>query len=272
MNSFLCVAAAVAAVGILVCKWLDRLSGMGIFLGMLVCFSVLAFVNVSSVGIRVALAAAVAAGAWIVISSLRQNVNDELFSFEKNTNEDQGDIQNDLSIDLLDACAERENERFNNGWKVHIERCGQILERFHDKPNLLSFARQRKCGGLIFQGPEKSRISILVESRPTSRSLPLLTRLRRPDEGSDLVTLMTIGEVVGPIDFATMISLLQGAVNILLHGGAGYLYVFAAKQDSTILEAAGLMRTKSGTNHKDEVLFLGISPRLYLSEMDDQDE
>ena len=65
MNSFLCVAAAVAAVGILVCKWLDRLSGMGIFLGMLVCFSVLAFVNVSSVGIRVALAAAVAAGAWI---------------------------------------------------------------------------------------------------------------------------------------------------------------------------------------------------------------
>ncbi|MDD6599007.1 MAG: hypothetical protein PUE98_00885, partial [Galactobacillus timonensis] len=68
------------------------------------------------------------------------------------------------------------------------------------------------------------------------------------------------------------ISLLQGAVNILLHGGAGYLYVFAAKQDSTILEAAGLMRTKSGTNHKDEVLFLGISPRLYLSEMDDQDE
>ena len=74
MNSFLCVAAAVAAVGILVCKWLDRLSGMGIFLGMLVCFSVLAFVNVSSAGIRVALAAAVAAGAWIVISSLRQNV------------------------------------------------------------------------------------------------------------------------------------------------------------------------------------------------------
>ena len=272
MISFLCAAAAVAALGILVCRWLDRLAAMGIFLGMLVCFSVFGFVNISSFEIRLALASAVIAGAWIVISSLRQNVNDELFRFEKNTNEDQGDIQKDLSIDLLDACAERENEHLTKGWKVHIERCAEVLERFQDKPNLLSFARQRKCGGLIFQGPENSRISILIESRPTAHSLPLLTRLRRPDEGSDLVTLMTIGEVVGPIDFATMISLLQGAVNILLHGGAGYTYVFAAKQDSTILEAAGLMRTKSGTNRKDEVLFLGISPRLYLSEMDDQDE
>lgn len=272
MNSFLCVATALSALGVLVMKWLDRLASMGIFLGTLVVFSVFAFVRIPQVWIRAALVTADLAGVWIMVTSLRQDVNMDLFQFVKNTNQQQGDLQQDLSIDMLDACAERENDHFRNGWQVHIERCAQVIERFHDKPNLLEFARRRKCGGLIFQGPENSRISILIESRPVADSLPLLTMLRQPDEGSDLVTLMTISEVTGPIDFATMISLLQGAVNIVLHSGAGYTYLFAAKQDSAILEAAGLMRTKNGTGRRDEVLFLGVSPRLYLSEMGDMDE
>jgi hypothetical protein len=247
----------------------DQLRQAGFTLAVMTAAGVYLVVTTDSLPERVLEIGLLAAAAVPMSRHLQTAARVTTFRYVPNTNQKQGDISEDIPLTKMRSTARRYGENLLEGWSVEVKPWSELTDQYEDRPVLKGLIAARKCCEIVFHGPLRTKVAVLVESGPVASSLPLLTKWRDDPQEGGVTTLLTLAEITGRMNLPLMASLLALTFRIVLESGAEYAYIFASPKDARLYKAAGLWQTRSGMENRREPALLFMSVRS--SVMDDEE-